>query len=367
MTERVDCVVIGAGVVGLAVARTLAMKGREVIVLEAEDAIGTITSSRNSEVIHAGVYYPTGSLKARMCVRGNRMLHAYCDARAIPYANCTKLIVATEPEEVDGLKGIQAKAGENGCRLDWMSGAEARALEPALRCEAALHSPTTSIIDSHALMVSLQGELEDAGGMVAFLSPVQSGLAMDDGRVRLNVGGAEPMTLDAATVVNCAGLGAQEVSRRIERLNPATVPPLHYCKGNYFTMTGKAPFERLIYPMPTAASLGLHYTRDMAGQGRFGPDVEWIETLDYSVDEHRAEKFYGAIRRYWPDLKDGQLTASYSGIRPKIQAKGEPAHDFDIQGPARTGHAGYVALYGIESPGLTSCLAIADHVSEMLS
>jgi L-2-hydroxyglutarate oxidase LhgO len=366
MTERVDCVVIGAGVVGLAVARTLAMAGREVIVLEAEDAIGTITSSRNSEVVHAGVYYPTGSLKARLCVRGNRMLHAYCDARAIPYDNCTKLIVATEPDEVDGLKGIQAKAAENGCRLDWMSGAEARRLEPALRCEGALHSPTTSIIDSHSLMVSLQGELEDHGGMIAFLSPVEGGRPTEEGRVLLTVGGADPMALDAATVINCAGLGAQGVSQRITGVAPGSVPPLHYCKGNYFTMTGKAPFERLIYPMPTTASLGLHYTRDMANQGRFGPDVEWIDTLDYSVDEHRAELFYDAIRRYWPDLKDGQLSASYSGIRPKIQAKGEPAHDFDIQGPARTGVPGYTALYGIESPGLTSCLAIADHVAEML-
>ncbi|GAA0596465.1 NAD(P)/FAD-dependent oxidoreductase [Caenispirillum bisanense] len=367
MTERMDCVVIGAGVVGLAVARTLALRGREVIMLEAEDAIGTITSSRNSEVIHAGVYYPTGSLKARLCVRGNRMLYDYCDARAVPYVNCTKLIVACSDDEVAALKALQAKSAENGCRLDWMEAREAMALEPALHCVGALHSPTTGIVDSHSLMVSLRGELEDHGGMIAFKSPVTGGEVVDGGRVRLEVGGAEPMAIEAGLVVNCAGLGAQAVARAIRGLDPATVPPLHYCKGNYFTMTGKAPFSRLIYPLPTAASLGLHYTRDMAGQGRFGPDVEWIDSLDYSVDPRRADSFYASIRRYWPDVQDGQLHASYSGIRPKIQAQGEPTRDFDIQSPATTGVAGYCALYGIESPGLTSCLAIADYVAEMVA
>lgn len=367
MTERVDCVVIGAGVVGLAVARTLALKGREVIVLEAEDAIGTVTSSRNSEVIHAGVYYPTGSLKARLCVRGNRKLYRYCDDRAVPYVPCTKLIVACAEDEIPALKALQAKSAENDCRLDWMEGAEARRLEPALHCVAALHSPTTGIVDSHALMVSLRGELEDHGGMIAFLSPVESGAVLADGRVQLRVGGTEPMELEASLVVNCAGLGAQGVARSIQGLDPATIPPQHYCKGNYFTMTGRAPFERLIYPLPTSASLGLHYTRDMAGQGRFGPDVEWTDRLDYTVDPARAESFYDSIRRYWPELRDGQLQPSYSGIRPKIQAQGEPTHDFVIQSPRETGVAGYCGLYGIESPGLTSCLAIADHVSEILS
>lgn len=362
-----DCVVIGAGVVGLAVARTLALRGRDVIVLEAEDAIGTITSSRNSEVIHAGVYYPTGSLKARLCVRGNRMLYDYCDARAIPYSNCTKLIVACSEEEVPALKALQAKSAENGCRLDWMDAKDAIALEPALHCHGALHSPTTGIIDSHGLMVSLRGELEDRGGMIAFKSPVEGGAVLADGRVRLRVGGAEPMEIEADLVVNCAGLGAQAVARAITGLKDRTVPPLHYCKGNYFTMTGRAPFERLIYPLPTPASLGLHYTRDLAGQGRFGPDVEWLDDLDYSVDPKRADSFYASIRRYWPDLSDGQLQPSYSGIRPKIQAQGEPTRDFDIQGPRDTGVAGYCALYGIESPGLTSCLAIADHVAELVA
>ena len=362
MTETVECVVIGAGVVGLAVARALATAGREVVVLEAADAIGTETSSRNSEVIHAGIYYPDGSLKARLCRRGRDQLYAYLEEHGIPHQRCGKLVVATDEAEVAALGTVERKARANDVEdIRQIPAAEALAMEPELRCVAALWCPSTGIFDTHAYMLSLQGDAEAHGAMIAFLSPVTGGRPVADG-LELTVGGEAPMALAARRVVNCAGLGAQGVARAIAGMPAAAVPPLHYAKGSYFTLAGRAPFGRLVYPVPGQASLGTHYTRDLGGQGKFGPDVEWVERIDYAVDPARAENFYAAIRRFWPALSDGALTPAYSGIRPKIQAPGEPPHDFVVQGPDAHGVDGLLNLFGIESPGLTASLAIADLV-----
>ncbi|MBI1779658.1 MAG: NAD(P)/FAD-dependent oxidoreductase [Proteobacteria bacterium] len=367
MVERVDCVVVGAGVVGLAVARAMALAGREVIVLEAADGIGTETSSRNSEVIHAGIYYPTGSLKARFCIAGRKALYAYCAERGIAHRRATKLIVATEAAERAGIETLRAQAAANGCEdLRWLSASEAKALEPELACIGAVLSPSTGLIDSHAFMLALQGDAEDRGAMIAFKSPLEGGRCQEDG-ILIEVGGAEKMRLQCRTLINSAGLGAQDVARRLRGLPTQSVPPAFYAKGNYFVLSGsKPPFSRLIYPAPVQAGLGIHVTIDLAGQIRFGPDVEWIDRLDYDVDPARADAFYAAIRRYWPGLPDGTLKPGYSGIRPKLQQRGEPAQDFLVQGPAEHGVPGLANLYGIESPGLTAALAIADHVVEIL-
>jgi L-2-hydroxyglutarate oxidase LhgO len=357
----VDAVVIGAGVVGLAVARALALAGREVIILESEDAIGTATSSRNSEVIHAGIYYPKDSLKAKFCVEGRKRLYPYCSARGVGHRRCGKLIVATDEAQIPGLRQIEAKALANGVDdIRWIEGTEAMEMEPALSCVAALSSPSTGIIDSHGLMLAYLGDAEDRGTMIAFKSPVLGGRVTGAGEIELSVGGAAPMTLAARTVINSAGLDAQPVALSIEGLDPATVPPRYFAKGNYFSLTGRAPFTHLIYPAPEAAGLGVHLTLDLGGQAKFGPDVEWIDEIDYEVDPRRCEGFYAAVRRYWPGLADDSLVPAYSGIRPKIQAPGEAALDFVIQGPDDHNVAGLVNLYGIESPGLTASLAIAD-------
>lgn len=367
--ERVDCVVVGAGVVGLAVAAGLAARGREVLLLEAAETFGTVTSSRNSEVIHAGVYYPEGSLKARLCVEGKDLLYPYLAERGIDHARCGKLIVAADEDEIAGLKAVQARAAAAGVDLPLICAAEARAREPELACVAALHSPTTGILDSHGLMLSLLGDLEAAGGLLVAHAPVVGGAVGESG-ITLEVGGAEPTTLLARSVVNCAGHGAQALTRALKGAPTAPIPPQHYAKGRYFSLLGRAPFRHLIYPLPQAASLGLHYTRDLGGQGRFGPDVQWITpgpdgTFDYTVEAEDAAGFGEAIRRYWPGLPDNALSPAYAGVRPKIQAPGAPAADFALQGPETTGVNGYVALYGIESPGLTACLAIARSVAEM--
>lgn len=359
--ERVDCVIVGAGVVGLACARALALAGREVIVLEAENAIGTGISSRNSEVVHAGMYYPAGSLKARLCVRGNRLLRDYAVSRGLEHRMTGKLIVATDAAEAAKLDDILDKGMVNGVEgLTRISGEAAREMEPALNCVAALWSPATGIIDTHGLMLSLLGEAEANGASLALKAPVVDGRAGDGGML-LAVGGAEPMTLLARNVVLAAGLAAPRLGGA---LGLANVPPGHLCKGNYFTLTGRTPFSRLVYPVPVAAGLGVHFTLDLGGRGRFGPDVEWVVAEDYRVDPRRGDSFYAAIRRYWPGLADGALEPAYAGMRPKISAEGEPAADFLIQGPAETGVPGVAALYGIESPGLTSCLAIAELVGE---
>ena len=363
MHDQVDCVVVGAGVVGLAIARAIAMAGRDVIVFERRDSIGSETSSRNSEVIHAGIYYPEGSLKARLCVEGRELLYDFCQSHGVTAKKTTKLIFASDDDETEQLQHLQKHAQNNGVNLDWLDRAQVTRLEPQLECTAALLSPETGIVDSHGLMLALQGDAESHGTVVAFNSPVIRGLFNSDA-ITLKIGGAEPMSLSASLVINCAGLGAQSVSCSIDGLNTKTVPPQHSAKGTYFYYSGKAPFSRLIYPLPGAASLGVHYTLDLSGQGRFGPDIEWVDTLSYDVDPSRAASFYKAIRRYWPALPDDSLRPGYAGIRPKIQAQGEVAHDFVIQTPQETGVPGYCALYGIESPGLTSSLAIADYVAE---
>ncbi len=367
MTESVECAVVGAGVVGLAVARALALRGREVVVLEAEDAIGTHTSSRNSEVIHAGIYYPTGSLKARLCVSGKRALYAYCADRGVPYDNCGKLIVACAEDELAGLDKLRKQAIANGVGdLELLAPRVVQQMEPEIRCVGALQSPSTGIIDSHALMLAYQGEAEAGGAMIAFNSPVEGGRVAEGG-VELKVGGDAAMSLRCKYLVNSAGLGAPALAAALADFPKAHVPPGYLCKGNYFTLTGvKSPFRRLIYPAPEQAGLGVHVTLDLAGQARFGPDVEWVDTIDYNVDPKRADSFYAAIRRYWPGLPDGALAPGYAGMRPKLQRKGEPARDFVIEGPADHGVPGVVNLYGIESPGLTASLAIADMVVEKL-
>jgi L-2-hydroxyglutarate oxidase LhgO len=363
--DKVECVVIGAGVIGLAIARRLAQAGREVIILEAAEGIGTVTSSRNSEVIHAGIYYPAGSLMARMCVAGKRALYEYCGEHGIPHRNCGKLIVATTPKETLRLQSIRAHAEANGVNdLQTLSGDAARALEPALNCDAALLSPSTGIIDSHAFMLALRGDAEDAGAACAFHTPLARGKAAA-GRIQIDAGGNAPMTLECGLLVNAAGLGASAVARNLDGMPIDLIPPSYLAKGNYFSCSARAPFSRLIYPVPEPGGLGVHLTLDMAGQARFGPDVEWVETIDYAVDPARAERFYPAIRKYWPDLPDGALMPSYSGIRPKIVPPAVAAQDFLIQGPADHGVAGLINLFGIESPGLTSSLAIADHVAEL--
>ncbi|WP_423193253.1 NAD(P)/FAD-dependent oxidoreductase [Cupriavidus sp. H18C2] len=365
--EQVDCVVIGAGVVGLAVARAMAQQGREVIILEAENAFGTITSARNSEVIHAGIYYPAGSLKAELCVRGKAMLYDYCASHHVTHQRCGKLIVATSEAQVATLAGIRAKAEANGVHdLRLLTRDEARALEPQLECHAALLSPSTGIIDSHGLMTALLGDAEQAGAMLAVQSPVLSGAVTPDG-IRLDIGGAEgPTTLLARTVINSAGLTAPDLARRIDGIPPAHIPPQFYAKGCYFTLAGRAPFSRLIYPVPEAAGLGVHLTLDLGGQARFGPNVRWIDEIEYSVPPHDADSFYAEVRRYWPGLADGALQPGYAGIRPKISGPGETAADFRIDGPQTHGVPGLANLFGIESPGLTSSLAIAERVAGLL-
>ncbi|MFU1915538.1 NAD(P)/FAD-dependent oxidoreductase [Bordetella avium] len=361
MNTDIDCIVIGAGVVGLAIARALALSGREVLVAEATEAIGTGTSSRNSEVIHAGIYYPAGSLKARLCVRGKHLLYEYCSERGIAHSRLGKLIVATSTDEAAGLEGIAARAAANGVDdLQALTAAQAQALEPALRCTAALLSPSTGIVDSHALMLAYQGEAENAGAQCVFHTPMLAARVVPQGGFDVDFGGAEPMTLRCNVLINSAGLHAPTLSRQIEGLPVSSIPTEYLCKGSYFTLTGRAPFKHLIYPVPQHAGLGVHLTLDMGGQAKFGPDTEWIEQEDYSLRPERADVFYEAVRRYWPQLPDLALAPGYTGIRPKISAPNVPAADFMISGPADHGIPGFVGLYGIESPGLTSSLALAE-------
>jgi L-2-hydroxyglutarate oxidase LhgO len=362
----VDCAVIGAGVVGLAIARELAMAGREVIVLEAADAIGTHTSSRNSEVIHAGLYYPKGSLKARLCVSGKALLYDYCAGHGVPHSNIGKIVVAATQDEVVTLNSYVQKARDNGVRdLRWLARAELRELEPEVECVAGFLSPSTGIVDSHALMLAYQGDAENSGASVVFKSPVQSATVLTDGIV-LEVGGNEPMTIACRSVINCAGLFAQDVARSMTGLPAQCIPPQYFAKAHYFTLSGRPPFRRLVYPVASNAHLGVHVTVDMAGQVRFGPDVCWVDAVDYTFDHTREPLFYEAIRNYYPGLKDGQLQPGYTGIRPKVSGPGEPAADFVISGPRDHGVDGLVNLFGIESPGLTASLAIAAHVRTLL-
>jgi L-2-hydroxyglutarate oxidase LhgO len=360
-----DCVVVGAGVVGLAIARALALQGREVMVLEAASSIGTGISSRSSEVIHAGMYYPQGSMKAKLCVEGRNLLYEYATERGVPHRRCGKLIVATSPTQMAYLQKIMASGVANGISdLSFLAAAEAKALEPQLECNAALHSPSTGIVDSHALMLAYQGDIESTGGMVVFRSGVASGRCDPEG-IQLTL--QDEMIVRCRTLVNSAGLDAPLLARRLAGLSPEFVPTPYYAKGSYFTLAGKAPFDRLVYPVPEAAGLGVHLTLDLGGQARFGPDVEWVSSPDdLVVDPARCAGFYAEVRRYWPGLKDDSLVPAYAGMRPKISGPGEPAEDFRIQGPEVHGIPGLVNLFGIESPGLTSSLAIGAHVARML-
>ena len=364
----VDCVVIGAGVVGLAIARALAQSGREVLVAEATEAIGTGTSSRNSEVIHAGIYYPAGSLKARLCVRGKHLLYAYCAERGIPHRRLGKLIVATSAEQAAQLEGIAQRARANGVDdLQFISGEDAMRLDPALQCTAALVSPSTGIVDSHALMLAYQGDAENAGAQCVFHTPLVSGRVRPEGGFDLQFGGDDAMSLSCNVLINSAGLQAPALARRIDGVPAASIPTDYLCKGSYFTLSGRAPFSRLIYPVPQHAGLGVHLTLDMGGQAKFGPDTEWVGTEDYTLDPARAEVFYAAVRSYWPALPDDALAPGYTGIRPKISGPHEPAADFVIAGPAAHGVRGLVNLFGIESPGLTSSLALAEETLARLA
>lgn len=364
--DQVDCVVVGAGVIGLAIARRLAQAGREVIVLESEHEAGTVTSSRNSEVIHAGIYYPHGSLMAKFCVEGRAALYWYCAEHGVPHRQCGKLIVATDDDERARLVAIRERAAVNGVELSLLSAADALSLEPSLNCTGALLSPATGIIDSHAYMLALRGDAEDAGAMFAFHARLQSSEVRTDG-FALQIGGDAPMQLGCRLLINAAGLAAPEVAQHLEGMPKALVPKAFYAKGNYFSCAVRAPFSHLIYPVPVPGGLGTHLTLDMAGQARFGPDVEWVDAIDYTVDPVRAAQFYPAIRRYWPGLPDDALLPSYAGIRPKIVPPGIAVQDFNIQGPQMHGVPGLVNLFGIESPGLTSSLGIADHVAALVA
>ena len=364
--ETLDCVVIGAGVVGLAIARRLALAGREVVVLEAEAHVGTHTSSRNSEVIHAGMYCPTGSLKARLCVAGGRALYAYLAERNVPHRRVGKLLVAVHDDEVPTLERLSRLAEANGVRdLVALSAADIQSLEPALVAVRGMFSPSTGILDSHALLGALRADLEAAGGTVVLSAPVVGGGVADDGIV-LDVGGTDPVRVRCKVVVNAAGLYAPRVARTVKGLHPRFVPCEHFAKGHYFVLAGRSPFTHLVYPMPTRDAAHIHLTLDLAGRARFGPDTAWTQDVNYAFDEGRAPAFYAAIRRYTRGIDDGDLEPGYVGIRPKIVPEGAPAADFVIQGPALHGVAGVVNLFGIESPGLTACLAIADEVAVRL-
>jgi L-2-hydroxyglutarate oxidase LhgO len=361
--DQVDCVVAGAGVVGLAVARALALSGREVLVLEREALIGSHTSSRNSEVIHAGIYYPGGSAKAALCVRGKALLYEYCAARGVPHRRLGKIIVATEPAQEGQLAAIRAAAVANGVEdLGFLDGRDLAALEPDLRGVAGLMSPSTGIIDSHALMLSYQGEAEDHGAVIAFNTRLAAAEVAADGFEITAEGGGEVLRLKTKVLVNAAGLFAGALAGGIAGLAPAHRREVYYCKGNYFSVAARVPFRHLIYPVPERDGLGVHLTLDMAGAGRFGPDTQWIEGIDYGLDAARGDGFYAAIRTYWPDLRDGALSPSYTGIRPKLAPAGGPATDFTMDGPEVHGVPGLVNLFGIESPGLTASLAIAGEV-----
>lgn len=366
MTERVEAVVIGAGVVGLACARALARAGADVLILERHADIGTETSARNSEVIHAGIYYPQDSLKARLCVQGREALYQFCRQYGVAHQRCGKLIVATSAAQQQRLADIQQRAAANGVDdLQLLTAAEAQQLEPAVQCSAALLSPSTGIVDSHELMLALLGDAERHGAVLALNAPVLAGAADADG-LRLSVGGDAPMQLQADMVVNAAGLGAVALAASLAGMPAAAVPEAWLAKGNYFALSGRSPFARLIYPVPEAGGLGVHLTLDLAGQARFGPDVEWLQEINYDVDPQRGRDFYAAIRRYWPGLPDDSLQPAYAGIRPKIAGPGAADADFQIQGTAVHGVPGLVNLFGIESPGLTSCLAIAVAVNTAL-
>ncbi len=365
MIEQCDYVIIGGGVVGLAIARAAAIKGRDVLLLEAENSIGTGSSSRNSEVIHAGLYYPKNSLKASLCRLGRKKIYSYCKTYGVKTQKKTKLIFANNASEQNQLKILKNNAEENGVKLDWLTCEDVKKLEPNLRCHSALLSRETGIIDSHGFMLALKGNIETHGGAIAFNAKVISG-EHHNNKVILNVkNDNNNIKLSCQTVVNCSGLEADKLSKTINGVNPQSIPQIFYAKGNYFYLNGKSPFSRLIYPIPSASGLGIHFTLDLNGQGRFGPDIEWVDSINYNVDAKRSEAFCQQIRKYLPTLNNDAIRPGYSGIRSKVQKKGEPMRDFIIHTPLETGCPGFFSLYGIESPGLTASLAIADHITNM--
>ncbi len=363
----VDAVVVGAGAVGLATGYALARRGLAPIVIEATTSIGHGVSSRNSEVVHGGLYYPTGSLKARLCVTGRRALYAFCDSHGVPYDRCGKLVVATEDSEVERLEAILAQARANDVEgMEQLTGAQALAMEPELNAVAALHSPESGIFDSHSYMLALQGEIEDAGGAVVLTTPFVGAAPLARGGFEVRTGGADPGRLTCAILVAAAGLSASRVAAEIEGFPGEDIPKIHFGKGNYFALQGKAPFRRLIYPPPIKGALGTHYRRDLGGQGRFGPDLHFVEDEDYAVETDRLPLFQEYIQRFWPGVEGRTLVPDYTGIRPKLHGPGEPQPDFRIDGPDRHGLDGLIALFGIESPGLTSSLAIGEDVAARL-
>lgn len=362
-----DCIVVGAGAVGLACARAMARRGQEVILLEAAPHIGQGISSRNSEVLHAGIYYPTGSLKARLCVAGNGLIRAFCAAHGIALDPCGKLVVATAPEELPALTAIEAQAAANQVPgVTRLTGTAARALEPALRVTEALACATSAVFDSHGYLLALQGEIEDHGGNIALNTPYLRAEALPDG-YRVHAGGGEPATIGCRHLILAPGLGAQDAAAALDGFPPALIPPRHLAKGSYFALHARAPFARLIYPLPVAGSLGTHYRRDIGGNPIFGPDIEWVDCEDYTPSPARRARFAAAIRRYWPALNEADLMPDYAGIRPKLHGPDEPQPDFAILLPDLHQLPGLAALFGIESPGLTSSMAIGDYVAERLS
>jgi L-2-hydroxyglutarate oxidase LhgO len=363
----IDAVVVGAGAVGLACAYALARAGQSVIVLEKQRAIGQGVSSRNSEVVHGGLYYHTGSLRARFCVQGRRKLYAFLDAHGVAYNRCGKLVVATKPEEVAAIEAIEQQALINDVEgIERLTGAQARTLEPELNAVMALISPQSGVFDSHGYMLALEGEIEDRGGAVALDAPLERAEPLAGGGFRVRTGGADPAELTCRLLVTAPGLGAQTVAASIDGFPPERIPKLHYGKGVYFALSGKAPFQRLIYPPPIHGALGTHYRRDLGGQARFGPDLDYVDHEDYTVDPAKAAAFAAYIRKFWPGLPDNALVPDYAGIRPKIHGPDEAQPDFLLDGPDGHGIAGLVALFGIESPGLTSSLAIGEAVAGLL-
>lgn len=367
-----DCLIVGAGVVGLAIAAKLAAQGFETIVVERQAAAGQGISSRNSEVIHAGIYYPHGSFKARLCVEGRTRLYDYCISHHVPHKRCGKLIVATHDSQRHQLEAIKARAAGNGVALELWEKSDIQALEPETSAVLALHSPQTGIVDTHALMLALQGEAESHGCAFAFNTPLLSARPLPEGGFAVQLSGADPCEITVRQFCLASGLNAPMLARAIAGIRQEVLPKPWFAKGSYFSLARRAPFSRLIYPMPEPGGLGVHLTLDLAGRARFGPDVEWLEVadeaaIDYAVNPARAEKFYAAIRTYWPALRDGELLPDYSGVRPKIAGPGAPDADFTILGPQEHSLNGLTCLFGIESPGLTSALAIADHVAQMIA
>ncbi|CAN7251788.1 NAD(P)/FAD-dependent oxidoreductase [Phenylobacterium sp. LjRoot219] len=362
-----DAVVVGAGAVGLACGYALAQRGLSVVVLEQEAAIGQGVSSRNSEVVHGGLYYPTGSLRARLCVVGRRQLYAFLETHHVDFDRCGKLVVAADAAGAAQLERIYDQAMVNGVEgMQRLTRAEALALEPELACEAALLSAESGVFDSHGYMLALRGEIEAAGGAVALSTPFEAAEPLAEGGFAVRTGGADPAELTCRYLVTAPGLSAQGVAAHVAGFPAETIPAGHYGKGMYFRLVGKAPFARLVYPPPIPGALGTHYRRDLGGQGIFGPNLSYVDHPDYTVDPDAAGEFYGYIRKFWPGLPDGALVPDYAGIRPKIHGPGEPQPDFRIDGPEAHGIRGLVALFGIESPGLTSSLALGDEVAGRL-